>query len=69
LVKDTKFQLQISVFPKMYLTGIIKDCQFGEIIFPSLAVLVGLKKYPGYKDEKTFDLIGLVCFIIVGLVG
>jgi len=57
LVKDTEFQLQIEVSPKMYLTGIIKDCRFGEIIFPSQAVLVGLKKYPDYKDEKIFDVI------------
>jgi len=32
LVKDTDFQFQISVFPKMCLTGTIKDCQFREII-------------------------------------
>jgi len=40
----------------MYLTGILKDCQFGEILFPSLAVLVGLEQYPDYQDEKIFDL-------------
>jgi len=56
LVKDTDFQFQISVFPKMYLTGTIKDCQFREIIFPLLAVLVGLEQYPDYQDEKIFDL-------------
>ena len=39
----------------MYLTGIIKDCQFREIIFPLLAVLVGLEQYPDYQDEKIFD--------------
>ena len=41
----------------MYLTGTIKDCQSGEIIFPSLAVLVGLEQYPDDQDEKIFNLL------------